>query len=283
MAEPDREARDALDLARGVAAEAGRLLGGVGDRVGAVRAKGNPRDLVTEWDTRVEELIRERFAALTPGVPLLSEEAEALRAARGEAAVGADAAAGDRWVVDPIDGTVNFAHGLPWFAISIALERGGQAIAGVVAAPALGWEFHGCRGGGGFLGDRRLAVSRVDRLGAALLGTGFPYDRATSPDNNFAEWEAFQRQAGACRRFGAASLDLCLVARGWLDGYWERGLHPWDVAAGALLVVEAGGEVTARTGAAFASARGDAVASNGAIHRQMLDLLAAVDTTRRPT
>ncbi|HVK78422.1 MAG TPA: inositol monophosphatase family protein [Kofleriaceae bacterium] len=257
---------DALGIARTVADEAAVLLRGV--RASEIRTKTDPTDLVTEWDTRTEELIRARFAALTPAIPVLGEEG------------GGDAAAARRWVVDPIDGTVNFAHGLPVWAVSIALEGPGGVEVGVVTAPALGWTYFGRRGGGAFVrkdgADARLAVSSITTIGKALLVTGFPYDRATTPDNNFAEWEHFQRTAGAVRRLGAASLDLCLVAAGAFDGYWERKLKPWDVAAGVLLVVEAGGRVTDTRGGPFATSSGDVVASNGVIHDDIVAELAVV-------
>lgn len=259
-----------LAVARDVAAEAAAALRGA--RAADVRGKGNPRDLVTEWDPRIEELIRARMAVRTPAIPVVGEEA------------GGDAAAARRWVVDPIDGTVNFAHGLPLWTVSIGLVGAGGSEVGVVTAPALGWTFWSRRGGGAWVergGDvERLAVSAVTELGKALLVTGFPYDRATSPVNNFAEWEHFQRRAGACRRLGAASLDLCLVAAGSFDGYWERKLNPWDVAAGTLLVEEAGGRVTDTRGGAFDPERGDVVASNGAIHDIIVAELAEVARSR---
>jgi myo-inositol-1(or 4)-monophosphatase len=260
------DAAEALGIARQVAAEAAALLRGAADNVGRIDTKKNPRDLVTEWDRRAEDLIRARLQQLTPEVPLLGEE-------RGASGAGAGA---DRWLVDPIDGTVNFAHGLPLFAVSIALERRGRPVAGVVHAPALDWVFSGHRGGGAFLNGARMAVSRVPSVAQALLVTGFPYDRATNPDNNFDRWAHFQRRAGACRRLGAASLDLCMVARGWLDGYWERYLQPWDVAAGVLLVEEAGGRVSGFDGSAFRIETGEIVASNGVIHEEMVAELAAV-------
>lgn len=262
-----QDAAEALGIARAVAAEAAALLRGAAGKVGRIDAKANPRDLVTEWDRRSEDLIRARLQQRTPGIALLGEE-------RG--ASDAPGQGGDRWLVDPIDGTVNFVHGLPFFAVSIALERRGRPVVGVVHAPALGWEFHGHLGGGGFHDGQRLAVSRVPSLAQALLVTGFPYDRATNPDNNFDRWEHFQRRAGACRRLGAASLDLCMVARGWLDGYWERHLKPWDVAAGVVLVAEAGGRVSAFDGGPFRIETGEIVASNGVIHEEMVTELAAV-------
>lgn len=234
-----------------------------------VRSKTNPRDLVTEWDLRAEEVIRRVLAERTPGIAVLGEEA-------GQGA----GSGGQRWVVDPIDGTVNFAHGLPIWSISIALEDAGRIAAGVVAAPALGWWFEASRGGGARDGSGApLAVSSIARLDHAMLVSGFPYDLATRADNNFAEWEHFQRRAGACRRLGSAAIDLCLVARGWIDGYWEKHLKPWDAAAGWLIVTEAGGTVTDWAGGAFDVHEGAVVASNGAIHEE---LVAELGRVRRP-
>jgi myo-inositol-1(or 4)-monophosphatase len=264
---------EALEIARTVANEAAVLLRGAADNVGAIRSKTNPRDLVTEWDMRSEALIRARLHALTPDIPILGEEA-------GES--GARAGSEARWLIDPVDGTVNFSHGLPLFAVVVALEQRGEPVVGVVVAPALGWEFYARVGGGAFMSDRDgarpLSVSRVTSLDQAVLATGFPYDRATNPHNNFRQWEHFQRVAGACRRLGAASLDLCFVARGWLDGYWETQLKPWDLSAGALIVREAGGRVTGIDGGPFVSDSGHAIASNGAIHRDILAQLAVVDS-----
>jgi myo-inositol-1(or 4)-monophosphatase len=258
---------DALDVARAVARAAAELLAPA--RPAEVRDKGNPRDLVTEWDLRAEELIRRELAVRMPGVPVLGEELD----------TDAGDGAGLRWVVDPIDGTVNFAHGLPIWSVSIALEQDRAAIAGVIVAPVLGWWFE-ARAGGGARDEhgQPLRVSAQPRLDHALLSTGFPYDRATSPVNNFAEWEHLQRRAGACRRLGAASLDLCFVARGWIDGYWERKLKPWDVSAGALIVREAGGTVTDLAGHAFDAYAGEVIATNGAIHPELV-----VELSRTPT
>jgi myo-inositol-1(or 4)-monophosphatase len=258
-----------LAAATAAARAAADLLAGAS--AAEIRGKTNPRDLVTEWDLRAEDTIRRVLGERAPGIPMLGEET-------GER--GAGAGGGLRWLVDPIDGTVNFAHGLPIWSVSIALEDAGRPIVGVVFAPALGWWFEATEGGGARgAGGETLHVTAETRLDHALLSTGFPYDRATSPINNFAEWEHLQRRAGACRRLGAASIDLCLVARGWIDGYWERKLQPWDVAAGALIVREAGGTVTDTRGGPFDPHSGEVVASNGAIHPE---LIVELGNVRRP-
>jgi myo-inositol-1(or 4)-monophosphatase len=271
------DARAALDIARQVAAEASAFLRGSAGNVGRIDTKTSVRDLVTEWDRRTEDLIRARLQALTPAVPLLGEEGGAWAP---DAAAAASPGQADRWLIDPIDGTVNFAHGLPIFAVSIALERAGRPLAGAVYAPALGWELYGHRGGGAFMNGERMAVSQVPSLSRALLATGFPYDRATNPDNNFDRWEHFQRLAGACRRLGAASLDLALVARGAFDGYWENQLKPWDIAAGIVLVEEAGGRVSSFDGGPVSLSNGQTVASNGTIHDAILAELAVLEQRR---
>ena len=255
-----------LAAARAAARAASELLRDA--RPDDVRRKGSPTDLVTEWDLRAEDVIRRVLAEHTPGIPVLGEEA-----GQGDGAAGG----AHRWLVDPIDGTVNFAHGLPIWSISIGLEDAGEPLLGVVAAPRLGWWFEAARGGGARDGaGQPLRVSSIARLEDALLVTGFPYDRATRPDNNFAEWEHFQRRAGACRRLGAASIDLCLVACGWMDGYWEKHLKPWDTGAGAVIVAEAGGIVTNWTGGRFDVHEGAVVASNGAIHEELVAELGRV-------
>ena len=249
-----------LAVARAAAEAASKLLANA--RAADIRHKGNPRDLVTEWDLRSEETIRAVLAERAPGIAILGEEG----GQSGETGSGAM-----RWLVDPIDGTVNFAHGLPIWSISIGLEDAEhRPIVGVVAAPALGWWFEATAGGGARDERGPLRVSAVARLDDALLTTGFPYDRATNPDNNFASWDHFQRVAGACRRLGCASIDLCLVARGVMDGYWERRLKPWDIAAGALVVAEAGGTVTNTRGGPFDPHSGEVLASNGAIHSELI-------------
>ena len=255
--------RELLAIAKRAATTAAELLRGA--QVTSIRSKQNPRDIVTEWDIRSEEAIRGVLAET--GFPILGEET-------GESS-GSGAM---RWLVDPIDGTVNFSHGLPIWGISIAVEvvSTHEVVAGIVVAPALGWSFEAAKGEGAFDQDgAALRVSTIGTLGDALLTTGFPYDRATNPANNFDQFLHMKR-ISTVRRLGAASIDLCLVARGALDGYWERRLQPWDIAAGGLIVVEAGGTVTNTHGGAFDPHSGEAVATNGAIHAELVSELAKV-------
>ena len=256
---PDpRELAEVLAIAQRAARAASDLLRTA--RPEHIRGKSNAKDLVTEWDVRSEEVIREVLAPT--GIAVLGEEKGGTR--RG----------GTHWLVDPIDGTVNFTHGLPLWCVSIALELDGELAVGVVYAPLVEWWFEATRGGGARDGTGApLHVSECATLSRALLATGFPYD--LSRDSNFAEWEHMGR-AAMCRRLGAAALDLCLVARGWFDGYWERNLAAWDLAAGALIVVEAGGCVTNPQGGPFDAHSGQAVASNGAIHSELVTELARV-------
>ncbi|HWO22781.1 MAG TPA: inositol monophosphatase family protein [Kofleriaceae bacterium] len=273
---PAERLADLLQTARAAARAAADLLAGA--RPADVRSKSSSRDLVTEWDLRAEETIRRVLEERERGIPILGEEGGL--GAGGAAAGGAGGAAGLRWVVDPIDGTVNFAHGLPIWSVSIGLEADGVPLVGVVVAPVLGWWFEAVRGGGARDGSGApLRVSQTARFDEAMLATGFPYDVPTRADNNLAEWDHFMRRAGTCRRLGCASLDLCLVGCGWFDGYWERMLRAWDLVAGAVIVREAGGTVTDTRGGTFDPHRGEVVATNGAIHEE---LIAELGRVRRP-
>ncbi|HUQ08273.1 MAG TPA: inositol monophosphatase family protein [Kofleriaceae bacterium] len=255
-----------LSFARRIASEAGGILKSGAFQSHVADRKRVETDLVTEYDRRSEKLIVEAIREQFPGDLILAEEG-------GQ--TGAPAS-GRRWLIDPLDGTTNFAHGLPFFCVSIALEVEGEPIIGVVQAPALGWSFWAARGEGAWWNGRRLAVSGTPTLGEALLATGFPYDRKTSPENNFDQFVAMKKQAQGVRRLGAAALDLAMVGAGWLDGYWEMKLKPWDLAAGALIVTEAGGRVSAWSGGAFVVDSGEAVATNGRIHDALVAALRAV-------
>jgi myo-inositol-1(or 4)-monophosphatase len=226
------------DLALDIAQEAGDLARRRRQEGVAIAAtKSAIADIVTEADREVEALIRARLVAERPGDGFLGEESDAERGSTGIT-----------WVVDPIDGTVNYAYGMPHYAVSIAAVEGEPtpptwtALAGIVHNPAIGETFRAVRGGGAWLGDQRLAVSTVGEAGG-LVATGFGYDPAHH-EEDLARVAAVMPLLRDLRRAGAASLDLAYVAAGRLDGYFERGLHPWDHAAAALLVTEAGGLVT---------------------------------------
>ncbi|HVZ75572.1 MAG TPA: inositol monophosphatase family protein [Polyangia bacterium] len=264
---------ETLRVAVDVAREAGRILvEGWGTRP-TVRFKDEDINLVTEYDKRSEALIVERLARAFPQDRVVAEEGSVVE---GQG----DAGARRVWYVDPLDGTTNFAHGLPLFSVSLGLVVDGRAALGVVEAPVLGWTFAGKigldgSGGGSTFNGKPITPSTTDRLSGALLVTGFPYARNPIQDN-LAEWAAFTAAAQGTRRLGSAALDLCFVAAGWLDGYWERALHPWDLVAGAAIVEGAGGRATDLDGSPFDGRTGRVLASNAHIHEQMSRILQGV-------
>jgi myo-inositol-1(or 4)-monophosphatase len=225
-------------------------------------------DLVTEIDVEIERAFRAMIAERFPDHDVLGEEF-------GEAA---DRGRVPRycWVFDPIDGTTNYAHGLPIFCSSLALEIGGAPVVAAIYDPNRKELFTAERGQGARLNGRPLAVSAAASLIDSLLVTGFHYDVQKDPGQVIELFAAFINRARAVRRLGSAALDLCYVAAGRFDGFWERKLQPWDVAAGALIVQEAGGQVTAMTGSPYASREGSVLATNGRIHDEMLRTIRAV-------
>jgi myo-inositol-1(or 4)-monophosphatase len=248
-----------LEAAISAAREAGRVLREGFGWQHSVRYKGEV-DLVTEVDEQAERVIREILLEAFPAYGVLAEEGGALA---GEV----DA----RWIVDPLDGTTNYAHGLPIFAVSIALERAGEVVLGVVHDPMREETFIAERGGGATLNDEPVRVSDTDEPIQALIATGFPYDRAEMPE----ALELFGRFAAltwGMRRLGSTALDLCYVAAGRLDGYYERGIWAWDIAAGSLILEEAGGKVTDYRGGELDLEGREIVASNGALHPAMTEL-----------
>jgi myo-inositol-1(or 4)-monophosphatase len=248
-----------------------------------VRYKSSDADPVTEFDHLSEAFIVEALQRTFPGHRIVGEEGG--RYASQEGAELSASAADDlasahstldpqfEWQVDPLDGTVNFAHGFPVFAVSLGLLISGTPVIGVVYNPISDELFSAVRERGATLNDKPIRVSRTQSLSRALLNTGFPYDRHTSDDNNFAHFLAFQRRAQGVRRVGSAALDLCTVACGRMDGYWELKIQPHDIAAGIVIVREAGGVVTDFDGGHDMFVRGQVVASNGLIHQEMLNVL----------
>lgn len=250
-----------LSVAVEAAQEAGRLLMKQFGRPIRTIHKGTI-DLVTEMDTASERLIFEAIQGAFPDDGLLSEEAPAEHLERPR-----------RWVIDPLDGTTNYAHAFPVFAVSIALEVSGEVVIGVVEDPVHGETFTAARGEGAFLNGEPIRVSEVSELAEAFLATGFPYDIHSSTVNNLDHFENFARRALAIRRPGAAAVDLAYTACGRFDGFWELKLEPWDVAAAALLVKEAGGRVSDFAGGPLDIYQPEILASNGLVHEVMVEVL----------
>lgn len=247
-------------------------------RVGAamrVEKKG-VIDLVTETDREIERDFRDLIARRFPGHEVLGEEYSPAEDRQRVPPVC--------WIFDPIDGTTNFAHGLPIFCASLALEVEGELMVAAVYDPNRGELFTAERGAGAWLNGAPLRVSSAATLIDSLLCTGFPYDVQEKPEELVGLFGHFLGKARAVRRLGSAAIDLCYVAAGRLDGFWEMHLGPWDVAAGALIVREAGGRVTSTGGGPFASRNGNVLATNGLLHEQMRDAIAAyLDRSRKRT
>lgn len=240
-----------------IAREAGALLMEFFDQNIKIEYKGDA-NLVTEADRKSETLIRERILARWPGHEILGEE-QGLRGSGGDY----------RWYVDPLDGTTNFAHGFPVFCVSIGLEHKGQLIMGVVYDPTRDELFAAERGSGAFLNEQRMHVSKTPRLAESLVATGFPSHKRHKNPNIFFYHQITMRSHGV-RRAGSAALDLCSVASGRFDAFWEFNLNPWDTAAGVLLVEEAGGRVTDFRGGPFLLDSRQTLATNGLVHDEIM-------------
>jgi len=249
---------------------AGALLREKIDESHTVEYKGEI-NLVTEADRLSEALIVERIHGAFPDHDIMAEESP--ETTRGSSF---------RWIIDPLDGTTNYAHGYPVFGVSIALEVEGKILFGCVYNPMLDEMFIAEQGAGAFLNGRRLSVSRTAQLSRSLLATGFPYDLREDPNNNINYFEAMILSTQAVRRAGAAALDMAYVAAGRFDGFWEIKLMPWDMAAGWLLIEEAGGIVTDINGNPFHLHAPHIIAANRPIHAEICRMLAGTDPLHRP-
>jgi myo-inositol-1(or 4)-monophosphatase len=256
-----------LSFATAIAGEAGLLLKDRLNDSHTVDFKGEI-DIVTEADRASEALILSAIRRSYPDHDILSEESAAI--CKGSSF---------RWIIDPLDGTTNYAHGYPVFCVSIALEKKGEVCLGAVFNPMLDEMFVAEKGGGAFLNGRRLKVSTTAILSHSLLATGFPYDIRESKDNNINYFIQMARKVQAVRRAGSAALDLAYVAAGRFDGFWELKLQPWDTAAACLLVREAGGLVTDLFGAPFELRSPHILASNGALHQDMMSVFRQTATS----
>lgn len=264
--------------AAAIARAAGALLREryeLGQATGDVRAahKGHAHNLVTQTDLDSEALIVARLKAAFPGHGLLAEEG---------GAAGSTAATTPRWLIDPLDGTNNFAHGIGVFAVNLALTVGDEVLLGATFDPLRDEIFTSRRGGGAWLNGRRLAVSPRRSLEEAVVATGFPYDKQANPDNNLTQFAAVMPLVRGIRRMGSAALDMAYVAAGRFDAYWERGIQAWDVAPGILLVREAGGTVTDDKGRPMRPDAGRIVASNGRLHNTLMARLAEARPAMAP-
>jgi len=253
--------KDLKECAIEIAREAGIFLKDKLNSVHTIDYKGEI-NLVTEVDKISEEMITSKINALFPDHDILAEEFTDI-----------DRGSDFRWIIDPLDGTTNYAHGYPYFCVSIALERLNTMTVGIVYDPMLDEMFVAEKGKGAFLNDREIHVSNTRGIIKSLLATGFPYDIREDSHNNLNYFNEMILEAQAIRRAGSAALDLAYVAAGRFDGFWELKLNPWDIAAGWLLVEEAGGIITDMGGNDYHLESSSILASNGRIHTEMMDVL----------
>ncbi|MBN1933276.1 MAG: inositol monophosphatase [Anaerolineae bacterium] len=255
--------KETIEKTAGIARIAGDLLRQGWGHATRVEYKGDV-DLVTDYDRKAESIITDALQTEFPGHHIYAEE-------QGDVGL---ASSPYTWLVDPLDGTTNFAHGFPVFAVSIGLTHRGERLIGVIYDPIRDELFTAGAGSGAHLNGNSIQVSQVESLDHALLSTGFAYNRASAADRNLPYLDQFLRHSQGIRRAGAAALDLAYIACGRLDGHWEMCLHPWDVAAGILIITQAGGRVTDFSGGhKFDHTGREIVASNGQIHNAMLAIL----------
>jgi len=252
-----------IHVAIEAAKEAGRFLKYNTGKVKNIEMKkGEERNLVSDLDKASEAKIIEHIRRHYPNHAILAEESGAT-----------DTVAEYKWVIDPLDGTTNYLHGVPIYCVTIALEHKGELVAGVIYDPSLDELFTVERGSGAYLNGKKISVSSSSTLIASLLVTGFPYDISVNPDHAIDHFVHFLTKGGGIRRLGSAALDLAYIASGRFDGFWEVNLNPWDMAAGVLLVEEAGGKVTNFLGNPTNIYTKQVLATNGKIHDQMVSVL----------
>ncbi|NUN14300.1 MAG: inositol monophosphatase [Myxococcales bacterium] len=249
-----------VQFAREIAVNAGKLLKGEFGKSILYERKTSVIDLVTQVDRMSERYLVDRIEAAFPSDMVVTEESGVVQSGGN----------GFSWVVDPLDGTTNFVHSFPHFAVSIGILSGGTPAGAVIYAPIANELFHAETGCGAFLNNQRIHVSQTSALSEALLATGFPYNRRAIIDELLIYIRRAVLSAHGIRRCGSAALDLCSVAAGRVDGFWEQGLKPWDLAAGVLIVTESGGTITDFDGGNHDMNAGRTVASNKLIHGELL-------------
>ena len=264
------------DFAIKTAKKAGKLILKESEKNFKITQKKNKNDLVTEVDQKSEDLIIKEIQKKYPDHAIIAEESSFASKKKIEEYINAEYI----WIIDPIDGTSNFVHGLPFYAVSIALYKQkdvsksknfqyleGEIVLGVIYAPKLDYLFYAEKRKGAYFNNKKIKASKTNKVTNAMLSTGFPYK---NKEMNFPHFELMTKKSRAVRRFGAATLDFAFIAAGMLDGHWEFNLKPWDIAAGALLVKEAGGLVTDTNGNLLDLFGGDILATNGKIHKEMI-------------
>ena len=245
-----------------ISKEAGELIKNNFGKVHSIEFKTNVLNLVTETDKASEKLITDFIKKKYPSHGILAEEGSDL-----------NKSAEYLWVVDPLDGTTNFAHGLPIFSVSIGVQKSGETIAGVVYDVMRDIIYSAEKGSGSFANGKRISVNKNQNLGHGMLVTGFPYNIRENPDKAIERFAAMLGTARAIRRLGSAAIDFCYVANGVFDGFWEVSLHPWDICAGKLIVEEAGGLVTDFDGKNIDIYSKRILATNGYVHQRMIDVM----------
>lgn len=248
-----------------ISKEAGELIRNAFGKSHSVKFKTNELNLVTETDKASEKLITDFIRKKYPTHGILAEEGSEI-----------NRKADYLWVIDPLDGTTNFTHGLPIFAVSIGVQKNGETIAGVVYDVMRNVVYSAEKGSGSFENEKRISVSKNENLGHSVLVTGFPYNIKENPDKAFERFIAFLKRARAIRRLGSAAIDFCYVANGVFDGFWEVSLQPWDICAGKLIVEEAGGIVTDFDGNKIDIFTKRILATNKLVHQKMIDVLNGV-------